>query len=295
MKTSRIPLTDVTLFSIAVIWALNFSVVKASLSEIDPYSFNSIRFIMATGLIWVIILWKRAWFSIPAKDWFPLILIGLIGNLLYQWLFIVGIDLTLSANAAVMLGTIPIWIAIFSHLFTDEKMNLMKFLGVVLAFAGVAAIVGGGRNPLNFASDTFTGDIIIVIAAVTWAVYTIRSKQFLQNYTPLQFSGVMTLVGAVFLTGLMFFSAENTEWSTVSLPAYGGMIYSGMLSIGLAYLIWNNGIVEVGPVKTSVYQNLVPVLGLIFGIVLLNESLTPMQYAGSAVVVMGIVITRRSR
>ncbi|CAN5276737.1 EamA family transporter [soil metagenome] len=296
MKTCRsIPRTDVTLFSIAVIWALNFSVVKASLSEIDPYSFNSIRFIMAAGLIWGIILWKQAWFSIPKKDWVPLILISLIGNFLYQWLFIVGIDLTLAANAAVMLGTIPIWIAVFSHLFTDEKMNLLKFLGVVLAFAGVAAIVGGGKNPLSFASATFTGDFIIVLAAITWAVYTIRSKRFLQNYTPLQFSGVMTFTGAVFLTGLMFFSAETTEWSTVSLPAYGGMIYSGALSIGLAYLIWNNGIVEVGPVKTSVYQNLVPVLGLIFGIVLLNESLTPMQYAGSAVVVLGIVITRRSR
>lgn len=291
----RIPLTDVTLFTIAVIWALNFSVVKASLSEIDPYSFNSIRFIMAAGLIWGIIMWKQAWFTIPKKDWVPLIIIGLIGNLLYQWLFIVGIDLTLAANAAVMLGTIPIWIAIFSHLFTDEKMNLLKFFGVVLAFAGVTAILGGGRNPLSFASATFTGDIIIVLAAITWAVYTIRSRGFLQNYTPLQFSGVMTFTGAVFLTGLMFFSSETTEWSTVSLPAYGGMIYSGMLSIGLAYLIWNNGIVEVGPVKTSVYQNLVPVMGLIFGIVLLNESLTPIQYAGSAVVVLGIVITRRSR
>ena len=290
-----IPFTDVTLFSIAVIWALNFSVVKASLSEIDPYSFNSIRFLLAAGLIWLIILWKKAWFSIPRKDWVPLILIGLIGNLLYQWLFIVGINLTLSANAAVMLGTIPIWIAIFSHFFTDEKMNLMKLIGVILAFAGVAAIVAGGENPLSFVSDTFTGDVIIVLAAITWAVYTIRSKRFLQNYTPLQFSGVMTTVGAVFLTGLMFISPGTTEWSAVSLPAYGGMVYSGALSIGLAYLIWNNGIVEVGPVKTSVYQNLVPVLGLIFGIVLLNESLMPIQYAGSAVVVLGIVITRRSR
>ncbi len=290
-----IPFTDVTLFSIAVIWALNFSVVKASLSEIDPYSFNSIRFLLAAGLIWLIILWKKAWFSIPRKDWVPLILIGLIGNLLYQWLFIVGINLTFSANAAVMLGTIPIWIAIFSHFFTDEKMNLMKLIGVILAFAGVAAIVAGGENPLSFVSDTFTGDVIIVLAAITWAVYTIRSKRFLQNYTPLQFSGVMTTVGAVFLTGLMFISPGTTEWSAVSLPAYGGMVYSGALSIGLAYLIWNNGIVEVGPVKTSVYQNLVPVLGLIFGIVLLNESLMPIQYAGSAVVVLGIVITRRSR
>ncbi len=294
-ENRRIPLTDIALFFIAFIWALNFSVIKASLSEIDPYSFNSARFILATLLVWAIVLWKRAWFTIPKKDWLPLLIIGLIGNLLYQWLFIVGIDLTLSANAAVMLGTIPIWIAIFSHFFTDEQMTPVKFLGVSLAFTGVGAIILGGENPISFASDTFTGDIIIILAAITWAVYTIRSKNFLQNYTPLQFSAIMTLIGAVSLSIISFFVVGSTEWSGVSVPAYGGVVYSGALSIGLAYLIWNNGIVKVGPVKTSVYQNLVPVLGVIFGVVLLNESLSTLQYIGAAITVGGVVITRRSK
>lgn len=289
----RIPFTDVTLFTVAVIWALNFSVVKASLSEVDIYSFNSVRFILAASLIWTIIYWKGAWFKVPRSDWISLICVGLIGNVLYQWLFIVGIDLTLSANAAVMLGTIPIWIAIFSHLFTDEKMTRLKAIGVVLAFTGVAAIVGGGANPLNLASATFRGDIIIVCAAVTWATFTILSKGFLKRYSALQFSGMMVVIGAVILTTMSFISSETTQWENVSPGAWGGMIYSGALSIGLAYLIWNNGIVSVGPVKTSVYQNLVPVLGLIFGILLLNESLSLLQYIGSAIVVMGIVLTRR--
>lgn len=288
-----LPFTDITLLTVAVIWALNFSVVKASLSEIDIYSFNAIRFLLAAGLIWSIIGWKRAWFQIPRTDWLPLLGIGLIGNVLYQWLFIVGIDLTLSANAAVMLGTIPIWIAIFSHLFTDEKMTRLKSIGVVLAFAGVAAIVGGGKNPISLASDTFRGDLVIVCAAITWAVFTIRSKQFLRRYSALQFSGVMALIGAVMLSVLSWVTAESTQWATVSMAAWGGMIYSGALSIGLAYLIWNNGIVNVGPVKTSVYQNLVPVLGLLFGIILLGESLSSLQYIGSAIVVLGIVLTRR--
>ncbi|MEX2457073.1 MAG: DMT family transporter [Balneolaceae bacterium] len=295
IKNRRIPLTDVALFCIAFIWALNFSVIKASLSEIEPYSFNSARFILATLLVWGIVFWKKAWFTIPKKDWVPLIFIGLIGNLLYQWLFIVGIDLTLSANAAVMLGTIPIWIAIFSHFFSDEQMSWLKFMGVTLAFVGVAAIILGGENSLNFASDTFTGDVIIVLAAITWAIYTIRSKNFLKDYTPLQFSAMMTLVGAISLTIISFFVAGSTNWNEVSVPAYGGVIYSGALSIGLAYLIWNNGIVKVGPVKTSVYQNLVPVLGVIFGIILLNESLSSLQYLGSAITVAGVVITRKSK
>lgn len=290
---ARLPFTDVTLFTVAIIWALNFSIVKTSLSEVDIYSFNSVRFILASSLIWAIIFWKGAWFNVPRTDWPALLGVGLIGNVLYQWLFIVGIDLTLSANAAVMLGTIPIWIAIFSHLFTDEKMTRLKAIGVVLAFSGVAAIVGGGANPISLASATFRGDLIIVCAAVTWAVFTILSKGFLKRYSALQFSGMMTLIGAVLLTGMSFISAETTQWKNVSPGAWGGMLYSGALSIGLAYLIWNNGIVSVGPVKTSVYQNLVPVLGLVFGIILLNESLSSLQYVGSAIVVTGIVMTRR--
>ena len=294
MKFSpRLPFTDVTLLTVAVIWALNFSVVKASLSEIDIYSFNAMRFILAASLIWGIIVFRGVNVNIPKSDWLPLLAIGLIGNVLYQWLFIVGINLTLSANAAVMLGTIPIWIAIFSHLFTDEKMTRLKAIGVVLAFSGVAAIVAGGGNPLSLASETFRGDIIIVCAAITWAVFTIRSKQFLKRYTALQFSGIMALIGAVSLTSLSFITGESTDWASVSYAAWGGTIYSGMLSIGLAYLIWNNGIVNVGPVKTSVYQNLVPVLGLLFGIILLNESLSSLQYVGAAIVVTGIVMTRR--
>jgi drug/metabolite transporter (DMT)-like permease len=289
----RLPFTDVTLLTVAVIWALNFSVVKASLSEIDIYSFNAMRFILAASLIWGIIVFRGVNVNIPKSDWLPLLAIGLIGNVLYQWLFIVGINLTLSANAAVMLGTIPIWIAIFSHLFTDEKMTRLKAIGVVLAFSGVAAIVAGGGNPLSLASETFRGDIIIVCAAITWAVFTIRSKQFLKRYTALQFSGIMALIGAVSLTSLSFITGESTDWASVSYAAWGGTIYSGMLSIGLAYLIWNNGIVNVGPVKTSVYQNLVPVLGLLFGIILLNESLSSLQYVGAAIVVTGIVMTRR--
>jgi drug/metabolite transporter (DMT)-like permease len=67
------------------------------------------------------------------------------------------------------------------------------------------------------------------------------------------------------------------------------------LSIGVAYLIWNYGLQAVGAVHTATYQNLVPVLGLAFGVVLLNEQLTILQYAGSGLVVIGIVLARWKR
>lgn len=293
MKTfSKHLLTDLSLLFIAMIWALNFTVVKASLSEIDPHSFNAIRFILASSFMWLIVARRNAWFRVHRQDWVPLLVLGLAGNFLYQWLFIEGINLTFAANAAVMLGTIPIWVALASHLLSLEMMNRLKGWGVIFAFSGVIMIIAGGKNPISFASDTFTGDIIIVIAAMVWALYTIYSKSHLTRYSPLQFSALMSTIGAVALSGMAIPHLNATDWNTVSVPAIGGMIYSGLLSIGLAYLIWNNGIQRVGAVRTATYQNLVPVLGLIFGVVLLGENLQAWQYIGSAVVIAGILLTR---
>ena len=285
-------LTDISLLFIAFVWALNFTVIKASLTEIDPYSFNAIRFILASSFMWIVVAKRKAWFKIHKADLLPLLILGLAGNLLYQWLFIIGIDLTLAANAAVMLGTIPIWVALASHLLSLEIMNRLKGLGVGLAFGGVLMIIFFGKNPISFGSDNFRGDIIIVLAAVVWALYTIYSKQFLTRYTPLQYSTIMTSTGAVALVLLAIPYAGKTDWENVSILAYAGSLYSGLLSIGVAYLIWNNGIKKVGAVRTATYKNLVPVLGLLFGIILLGENLELLQYIGSAIVITGILITR---
>lgn len=220
---------------------------------------------------------------------------GLLGNLVYQGLFIIGIDFTLSANAAVMLGTIPIWVALFSHFFIGERMNIFKVVGVFFAFGGIVFIIYGSAKGFSFTSDTFIGDIIIILAAMVWGVFTVLSKPFLNRYTPIQFSAIMSSIGCfvLFLIGLP--GMIKIDWTQVSYGAYGGVIYSGLLSIGAAYVIWNYGLQTVGTVRTATYQNLVPVMGLIFGVVLLNEELTILQYTGSALVIAGIVLARWKR
>lgn len=285
-------IVEFSLFAVAIIWALNFSIIKYSIAEIDPLSFNGLRFVFAAAIIWAALFLKKQQFSIPKKDRWPLLGMGLLGNLVYQGLFIIGIDYTLAANAAVMLGTIPIWVALFSHFFKLERMNIYKTIGVLFAFGGIVFIISGGSKGFSFSSDTFIGDIIIVLSAVVWGGFTILSKPFLNRYTPIQFSAIMSSIGCVvlFLIGLP--GMVTMEWTTISFLAYGGVVYSGLLSIGAAYIIWNYGLQTVGAVHTSTYQNLVPVMGLIFGIVLLNEQLTLLQYIGSALVIAGIVLAR---
>jgi drug/metabolite transporter (DMT)-like permease len=137
--------------------------------------------------------------------------------------------------------------------------------------------------------------MIIILSAVVWAAFTILSKPFLNRYTPIQFSAIMATIGCVllFLVGLP--SMLKVNWKEVSYAAYGGVLYSGMLSIGVAYIIWNYGLQTVGAVRSATYQNLVPVLGLLFGVILLNEQLALLQYIGSVLVIAGIVMARQKR
>ncbi len=275
-----------------MIWALNFSVVKISLLEFDPYSFNAIRFFLAFLLLYFAAKKKGLSLKVKREHFWALVGIGLIGNLLYQMLFIVGINLTKAANASVMLGTIPIWVALLSQFFTEEKLTPLKTIGVLFAFFGVALIVAGGNNEISFKSDTFLGDIITILSAIVWAVYTIFSKKYLKFYNSTQFSAFMALIGFICLAIIGAPSLVELEWSSISTKAYGGLIYSGTLSVGIAYLIWNNGIVKIGAVRTATYQNLVPVLGLIFGVIILDEVLTLFQYIGALSVIAGIVMAR---
>ena len=283
---------DVLLILIAIIWALNFSVVKVSLQEIDSLSFNALRYILAAGLLAYTARARGYSLKVDREDFWPLIGIALVGNVLYQLFFIIGVDYTYSANAAVILGTIPVWVALLSHLFTDEKLTRYKSIGIGLAFTGIVLIVTGSKAGISIASKTFLGDMIILCAAISWGVYTILAKRFLKKYPSTQFTGVMSIVGMVFLLIIALPNLLYVNWTGISLKGWGGIFYSGLLSIGIAYLIWNNSVSKIGAVRTAAYQNLVPVLGLIFGVVLLQEALTIQQYTGSALVIVGIIFSR---
>ena len=285
--------TELTLILVAIIWALNFSVIKVTLTQIDPFSFNALRYVLSAALLIGYAKLKGFSIRVQKQHFWPWVGIGLVGNLLYQVLFIVGLNLTNAAHAAVMLGTIPVWVTVFSHFFTDEKTTRTKVLGILSAFVGVVMIIISESPETNPTENTTLGDVIALISAMSWAAYTILSKKYLKIYHSAQYSGFMALVGVIALVLAGLPSLIKVDFSSITLAGYGGIIYSGLLSVGLSYLIWNRGIHLIGTVKTAAYQNLVPVLGLIFGVIILGEELAVFQYIGSLFVIIGIIIARK--
>lgn len=294
VSSNRNIVIELLLLLVACIWALNFSLVKIGLNEIDPMSFNALRFLLATILMWTVVLKRGIWIPIRREDRWNLVILGLTGNLLYQLLFIFGLERTFSANSAVMLGTIPVWVAVVSHLSSsDEKMNKNKAIGVILAFTGVLFILLGKPERISLSSETFVGDLLTLASAFVFGYYSVKSRGFLTYYPPLQLTTISMSVGgmSLFFVGIPWL--VQLDYAAIGWVSYGTVLYSGLFSVGIAYIIWNYGLRQVGAVRTATYQNLVPVLGLILGFLILGEKMELLQYVGSAVVIAGIVQTRR--
>lgn len=294
VSSNRNIVIELLLLLVACIWALNFSLVKIGLNEIDPMSFNAMRFLLATILMWTVVLKRGIWIPIRREDRWNLVILGLTGNLLYQLLFIFGLERTFSANSAVMLGTIPVWVAVVSHLSSsDEKMNRNKVIGVILAFTGVLLILLGKPERISLSSETFVGDLLTLASAFVFGYYSVKSRGFLTYYPPLQLTTISMSVGgmSLFFVGIPWL--VQLDYAAIGWVSYGTVLYSGLFSVGIAYIIWNYGLRQVGAVRTATYQNLVPVLGLILGFLILGEKMELLQYVGSAVVIAGIVQTRR--
>lgn len=261
----------------------------------DPMSFNSFRFLLAVAAMYGILLRSGQKLVVHKGDWPRLIGLGLLGNLLYQCLFIIGLNWTFAANGSVMLGTTPVWVALSSRILFGKKLSWPAILGITVAVAGVWLIMGGSETGITLSSETILGDLSVLMAAMVFGLYTLLSRPLLGRYTPIQLTTLMMLTGGVtvILAGLPW--VVQMDLASVSWAAWGGVFYSGVLSIAVSYMLWNYGIRQVGAVRTATFQNLVPVMGLLFGVVLLREQLLLLQYVGVALTVIGIVLARRAR
>lgn len=283
--------TDLGLLGLAAIWGVNFSVVKAVLAFLDPLALNALRFPLAAGVLALVVVRMPAR-SLDRDDRIPLVLLGILGNVVYQMCFILGIDATLAGNASLLLATSPVWTVLLSAAVGHEEPNGLVFLGSALTLAGMGLVVVGGGNALGWGWDTLRGDGLMIAAALLWAVYTVGSGQYVRKYGAIRVTAWTLWVGTPLLVMAGAPSLLATSWSTVPGWVWGGVAYAGILSVGLAYLLWYRGVKRLGNSRTALYSNLVPVAALLTAWLWLHEVPTHLQIGGAAVILGGISLAR---
>ena len=305
---------DALLLLMAVIWGTNYSIVKHAFRDVDPQAFNALRMMIASAVFLVIMAAIRRFrpeevdapadgadalasiFHTPAKitrrDWLAIIGLGIVGHFLYQFFFIGGLARTSVANSSLMLAATPVVIALFTAFIGQDRVSPLHWAGAALSMAGIYIVVGPGAA---LDRSTMTGDLMMLVAVVCWAIYTLGARQLMMRHSPVGVTGLSMSIGTVLYVAALWPSVKNVNWTALSAGTWLALLYSALFALCVAYTIWYAAVQKIGSARTSVYSNLVPLVAMLTAVVFLDEPLTPSKVVGAVAVLLGVALTRVGR
>ncbi len=283
-------LTDATLIAMAVIWGVNFSVVKFGTSLVDPLAYNGVRVTLAATLLSAIVLFGST--PLPSrKTMLALLGLGVLGNGVYQFFFVEGIAHARASDAALVIAASPAFIAIIGRVRGVERVSRRGALGIVFSILGIGLVVLSTAESAD-ARASLVGDLLVLVGSLAWAVYTVLLKPYTEHVPGLQLSALTMTGGALSLLVIAAPAIAHAPWATMPSIGWFALVYSGVFALVIAYYFWYRGVRVIGPTRTAMYSNLQPVIGVIMAWVLLHETPTAWQLVGAAAIMSGLVLTR---
>lgn len=289
-------LPDLSILSVTLIWGINIPIIKIGLGRVDPFAFNAVRLVLSAGVLLVL-----AWRQRRRMDYIPsavpfrkIVVYGIVVSGFYQLLFLLGVSRTTSGNTALIISTVPMWTAVLARILVNERLAGISWLGLCSAFAGTL-VVTLDQGGLSANREHLYGNLFILAGAFSWAWGTVYSRPLLKKMSPLQLSSQ----AAVIALPLHLLVGAGTIVS--SLPALAApdvsliVLYSGLLSSGLALAMWNYGVRHAGASHAAVYQYLIPVIAVTTAWLIRSEPVSSGQVFGGVLIIGGLIVMRIGR
>jgi drug/metabolite transporter (DMT)-like permease len=273
-----------------LIWAFNFTVTKYAFEHgFQPLAYSSIRFASAGVLLALLTYGRERSFHLERRHALLLVGAAIVGIYLNQLAFVYAIDLTSASTTALIFGTLPVVTALFAFAVGVERLSGRIAVATALSFGGVALVAVGAEGGL---SADLTGNLLAFAAAVTWGLYSVALVPLLRHYSPYRVSAIALLVGSVpaLLTALP--QLTDQDWQLSAL-VWAGFAFAVLGPLVLANVLWFTAIDRVGPSRATLAANLQPFVAAVFAVVLLSESIAPLQFAGGAAIAASLVLARR--
>src|SRR5438105_3482608 len=283
-------LTDVLLFTMAMIWGINFVVVNYATQIFSPLAFTGLR-VGTVAMFLVAFAFSRGGFSLRRADVWRALPWGVLGNGLYQLFFVNSVALTRAGNAALIVGAAPAFIALVARARGMERVKRMTLVGIGLSVLGVALVIVGSARPAR-GEVTLLGSVLVFFGVLSWTLYTILLQPYTKRIDVISLSAITMVGGAVPLLIASLPSIIATDWSAIGLGGWLALLYSSIISMGVAYMFWYRGLRVLGPTRTAVYSNLQPIIALLVAWAFLSETPTIFQGVGAATIIAGVFLTR---
>jgi drug/metabolite transporter (DMT)-like permease len=277
-----------------LLWSFNWVMARGLRFDIGPVMLAFGRWAIA-ALMLAPFAWphvRRDW-PVLRANWRVLGVLAVTGAAAYNALTYMGMQYTTAINGMLFNTLVPFIIMALSWAFLREKLVGRQLLGICISFVGALWIVSQGELHRLLALDFNRGDLVVGIAMVMWAVYTIILKQRPIAVNALSFLMALTMLGLIAL-------APFALWEALVRPPHittamlGAWLYMGLFPSIVCYLLWTKGVTAIGPTRAGPFLYLLPVFGAIVSTLALGEHLSAYHVVGFVLILGGLVVSNRN-
>ena len=279
----------------AFFWSGNFIVGKfATLYEVPPLTLNFFRWL----IVWIILIpftFKDIFLNIKIikEKFYSILLMSITSISIFNSVVYYSLNFTQVLNGALMISTIPVLIIFISFIFRVEKINLNQVLGLILSITGVVIIITQLEFSRLIHLDLNKGDLWLLVAMLSWAIYSTMLKTHKTGLNYLTFISVIVTLGLIFLLPQFLFEFNNEELIKFNF-AFILIISYVVLFAGLgSYILWNRAVLIVGPSRAGIFLHLMPVFSSFMAIFLLNEKFMNFHIFGAIAIILGIYLSSK--
>jgi drug/metabolite transporter (DMT)-like permease len=281
-----------------VLWGGTPACGKVLVSMMPPTLLTGVRFLLMAAFIFLFLALtpKGRAEMIPhgARAWIVIFLLGLTGVYLHNTILMTGLNYTSASNTALIESIGPTVTSVLAFLVIGERLSPKGWAGIAISCAGAVCIVVKGSLDALLSMDINKGDVIVLFAESMWSVYTIISWYLPSKVGSLTATAWSGLFGSLMCLGTAA-AAGDVRCEDFGLDGVLSMAYMVFGSGIAAFVGWNWGVQRVGASKTGAFVYIVPIAGAMMGYFFLDERLLPSQMAGGAIILLGMVLTMRSK
>lgn len=290
--SSRIaPLGLVLLALTSIGWGLNWPAMKLLMTEWPPLSARGLTGVIGAVLLGALAVWRGVSLRVPRSLWGRLALLALLN--VFGWMALMGLALLWlpAGEAAVIAYTMPVWAAVLAWLVLGEKLSLLRIVAVVMAFAGIVALMSG--DGIAASTEKLPGIVMALIGAFGFALGTVLAKRYALPLPLLTSVTWQIGIGSVpvLLLGMIF---ESPHFAALTLLGWSLLAYIALIAFCLAYLCWFAALKLLPASVAAIGTMAVPVIGVIGSTVALHERLGAGQIAALLLTLAGVALATRS-
>jgi drug/metabolite transporter (DMT)-like permease len=278
----------------ALFWAGNMVMGRAVRADVPPIALAFWRWVIALALVLPFALpHLRSQWPILRKAWRPVLILGAIGIGGYNTFAYIALQYTTATSATLLNSFIPVATIALTFLLLGKRLSAIEGWGVLVSLIGVLTLVSHGSLQTLLGLSLNTGDIWMLTAVLTWGLYTVGLQWRPQGVDPMLMLAAFTVVGLLVLAPVYAWELSSGRSINLSLPAIGGILYTGIFPGFLGYVFYNAGVAAVGPNRSALFIHLMPVFATILAALFLGERPYWYHFAGIGLVFAGILLTTR--